>query len=139
MKDIYGKQVNNGDIMVEGDNYGEVALFFKVENNKPILKARWGIGVLDKYDEGVIRELNEKMNIAVDEGRAPDFFKGHYKIVADRLSNIKTEDLILVEGINVEIVNKFIDEGHDAIDYGSRFPEEKPIALFPDITILGGY
>ena len=33
MKDIYGKEVKNGDILAEGDNYGEVTLFFRVENN----------------------------------------------------------------------------------------------------------
>lgn len=148
MKDMYGKEVSNGDFLVEGDNYGEVALFFKVMDNKPVLVARWAIGVLDKYNVGKIREhqkmLREQMKV---DKSIPEFYVNYWSNVADRLDNVKLENLMLVKDINAEILNKFVDEGHEAIDYTSQFGEDdsafdpfaKPIAFFPDKTIMGEY
>lgn len=145
MKDMYGKKVNNGDWLVEGDNYGEVALFYKMVNDKPILMVRWGIGMIDKYDVDVIKNLDVKMKEAVKEGRAPEFMGKYYENMLERLPETKTEDLMLVEGVNVEIMNKFVDEGHEAIEYCTPDPlnshniieSQKPVAYFPDKEVVG--
>lgn len=140
MKDMYGKEIKNGDILVEGDNWGEVALFFKVIENKPVLIARWGTGVLDKYTTDKLRKHSENLKERMESGeKFPEWLIQHYKDSANRLENVDSEELMLVEGINVEIINKFLDEGHEAIDYGCTYPETIPIAVFPDKEIIGGH
>lgn len=143
MKDMYGKKVNNGDILVEGDDYGEVALFFRVENNKPVLKVRWSIGVLDKYNIEMLLEHDKRLNKIMETDKSiPEFFKKHWKQVAERLDNVKSEELMLVKDINAKIMNKFIDENHERIEYTAvdgMDVNEKPIAYFPDEQIVGEY
>lgn len=144
VEDMYGKKVNNGNFLVEGDNWGEVALFYKMIDNKPVLIARWGIGILDKYNVEKIREHAKNVKKAIESGRnIPNWLVEHYENIAKRTENEKTENLMLVEGINVEILNKFLDEGHEAIDYGVEYREEgpvsPPIASFPDKEIVGEY
>ena len=136
MKDMYGKQVNNEHILVEGDNWGEVALFFKAIDNKPVLMVRWGIGIMDKCTVGHLKLHAERIK---DRDNVPDWLHKYFEESAERLDNVKIEDLMLVEGINVEIVNKFINEGHEAIEYLQDDETQIPIAIFPDKEIVGGY
>lgn len=138
MQDMYSKQVNNGDILVESHD-GESCFIFRVENERPILKARWGIwGSLDKHNEKIIMERIEQVNIQIKRGILPRFMENYYETMLERIQNIKSENLMLIEGANSRIYSKFVEEEHESIPYGMSFKDAiGPIAEFPDQRIVG--
>jgi hypothetical protein len=144
MEDMYEVDVYNGDIMVEGHD-GESCYIFRVENEKPILYARWGTGILDKFNERIIMDLDEKTKIHAKSGEIPSFMGEYWNKMLERIQNITPKDLMKVEGINIHIFKKFIEENHEAIEYSVHYGEDdfsldsntKPMAFFPDGAIIG--
>lgn len=135
MKDMYNKEVMNGDLMVEGNE--DFCYIFKVENDKPKLVALQGIGKLQKYGVDDIMERDREVKKLVKEKKCPSFLKNYHSNIAERIERMKIDSLMKVTGIDEKIFNKFIDEGHESIVYDQQEEDGSPIACFPNEEIVG--
>lgn len=134
MKDMYGKEVINGDFLAEG--HEEYCYFFVVIDEKPCLIARWGTGVLERYTVNHIEESDKKIKVAIEAGKAPSFMKDYFSTEAKRMITMETKSLCKVEDFSKDVLIKFIREGHEGISYSMETNDKTFLttltASFPD-------
>lgn len=134
MKDMYGKEVVNGDLMSEG--HGDHCYIFKVVDNKPMLMAFWGFEVLEKFTTDNIKENDRKVEEGIKNSETPDFLKNYFKQMLKRIQEMKTESLMKVDGVELEVIKRFIDKGHESIEFKSNLSTETYLttmtAYFPE-------
>jgi hypothetical protein len=136
--DMYGKEVRNGDYLVEG--HEEYCYIFKVRDNKPVVLAKECLvnQNLVKMPAESFEEATERIRSRVDHGELPDFFIGLYERELERMKNPITKDLMRIEDNSRSkiIWDKFLAEDNDEIEVIHSIDEHTyesvVIAKFPD-------
>lgn len=146
MKDISGKEVVNGDIMIEG--HEDHAYVFEVKERKPILVALISVEEkLEKFTIEDINKLDEEINRSIDKGelgKDASFMRSYYKKMIERMETITTDELVKAADSHELVIKKFLKEGYESIVYETKLDDNyefSTIVLFPNeekIQIVGG-
>ena len=129
MKDIYGKEVVSGDILVEG--HEEFCYIFIVENNIPVLKARHGYEEINRFTTKDIVELDSKVQRKIVEGELPSFMNKYYKNMLKKMVEIKSDSLMKIVNSDLcKVFKKFINEDYECVAFTDQLSEDSKLTAY---------
>lgn len=93
MNDILGNVINDGDYLIQDAQ--ETAYFWQCQEGQPVLIARWGIGMLERYDIEEIRRTQK--NFQNPELKVPQSVKEGWDVFTKNMESKQFQDLELIE------------------------------------------
>ncbi len=112
--DMNRNRVHVGDILAEG--HEDFAYIFEIDTNeKPVLVAWLGADTIERFTTDTLKEQDKQMKALVAEGKAPSFMENYYSRVAERVADIKLDQLCRVD--DQKLYSDFLKSGYQSIPY----------------------